>query len=110
MPSAMNAEAPPALAEVLRPLTRAPCPGSPGGANSPSPECMSDAPQRSSRPSPFEALGAVARTLGESLDIRQVFARVADAAHAALPFDRMRVVLLESHEGHDGFRMHATEQ
>src|SRR5262245_55378497 len=61
----------------------------------------------SSGQSPFEALAAVARTLGETIELRQVFARVADAAHTALPFDRMRVVLLE---GHDGFRMYATEQ
>ena len=58
-------------------------------------------------PSPFEALAAVARTLGETIELRQVFARVAEAAHTALPFDRMRVVLFE---GEDGFRMHATEQ
>jgi len=61
----------------------------------------------SSRPSPFEALAAVARTLGETIELRQVFARVADAARIALPFDRMRVATFE---GHDGFRMHAAEQ
>ena len=61
----------------------------------------------SSLPRAFEALAAVARTLGETIELRQVFARVADAARTALPFDRMRVVL---REGHEGFRMHATEQ
>ena len=66
---------------------------------------MSD--QGSPRPSPFEALAAVARTLGETIELRQVFARVADAARIALPFDRMRVATFE---GHDGFRMHAAEQ
>jgi len=38
--------------------------------------------------------------------MRQVFARVADAARTALPFDRMRVVLLEG----DNMRVYATEQ
>src|SRR5215831_15187290 len=61
----------------------------------------------SSGPSPFQALAAVARTLGETIELRQVFARVADAARTALPFDRMRVVLFE---GQDGFRMYATDQ
>ena len=68
---------------------------------------MSDAPQEPSRPSPFEALAAVARTLGEALEFRQVVARVAEAARTALPFERMRVVLFE---GDDALRMHATEQ
>jgi len=68
---------------------------------------MLDAPPGSSGPRPFEALAAVARTLGETLDLRQVFARVADAARSALPFERMRIVLLE---GDDAFRMYATEQ
>jgi transcriptional regulator with GAF, ATPase, and Fis domain len=68
---------------------------------------MSDAPQGPSRPSPFEALAAVARTLGEALELRQVVARVAEAARTALPFERMRVVLFE---GDDALRMHATEQ
>jgi transcriptional regulator with GAF, ATPase, and Fis domain len=68
---------------------------------------MSDAPHEPSRPSPFEALAAVARTLGEALELRQVFARVAEAARMALPFERMRVVLFECD---DAMRMYATEQ
>ena len=66
---------------------------------------MPDAPKRVS--SPYEALGAVARTLGETLELRQVFARVADAAQAALPFDRLRIAL---YEGDDGMRFYAAEQ
>jgi len=92
------------LAVASTPPTRAgPC--SLSSLNCPKLVAMSD--PDSSPPSPFEALAAVARTLGETIELRQVFARVADAARTALPFDRMRVVLLE---GHDGFRMHATEQ
>jgi transcriptional regulator with GAF, ATPase, and Fis domain len=62
-----------------------------------------DAPESSRA---FQALAAVARTLGETIELRQVFARVADAARTVLPFERMRVVLTES----DGLRMYATEQ
>jgi len=39
--------------------------------------------------------------------LRQVFARVAEAARTALPFERMRIVLIE---GEDALRMYATEQ
>jgi two-component system NtrC family response regulator len=66
---------------------------------------MSDAPEDTLRPSAFEALAAVARTLGETLELRQVVARVAAAARMVLPFERMRVVLLEG----DNLRMYATE-
>jgi transcriptional regulator with GAF, ATPase, and Fis domain len=59
-----------------------------------------------SLPSPFEALAAVARTLGEAIEPRQVFARVAEAARAVIPFERMRVVLIDC----DDLRMYATEQ
>src|SRR5258706_9491615 len=82
-----------------------PCgPGSPLPRISPRLLAMSD--PGSSRPSPFEALAAVARTLGETIELRQVFARVAGAARTVLPFERMRVVLFEGHD----FRMHATDQ
>jgi transcriptional regulator with GAF, ATPase, and Fis domain len=40
-------------------------------------------------------LAAVARLLGETLELRQVFARVAEAGLGALAFDRMSVLLLE---------------
>jgi two-component system response regulator FlrC len=66
---------------------------------------MPDAPQGPS--SAYETLGAVARTLGEALELRQVFSRVADAARAALPFDRMRVSL---HEGDNAFRIYTAER
>jgi len=68
---------------------------------------MSETPKASSRLRPFEALAAVARTLGESLDLREVFTRVANAARTALPFERMRVILAE---GDDAVRMYATDQ
>src|SRR5262249_19112668 len=67
---------------------------------------MADPPRLSDQPTPFEALAAVARTLGESIDLRQVFARVAEAARTVVPFERMRVLL---HDG-EGFRIHASEQ
>jgi len=67
---------------------------------------MPDSLQGAPRQGPLEALGEVARALGETLDMRQVFARVASAARGALPFERMRVVLIE---GGDAFRMYATE-
>jgi two-component system NtrC family response regulator len=54
----------------------------------------------------YEALGAVARTLGETLELRQVFARVADAARTAVPFDRLRIAL---QEGDDAMRIYAAE-
>jgi transcriptional regulator with GAF, ATPase, and Fis domain len=54
----------------------------------------------------FDALGAVARAIGESLDLHQVFARVVAAARMALPFDRMRIMRIEG----EGLRMYATEQ
>ena len=49
-------------------------------------------------------MAAIARLLGETLDLREVFARVAEAAHRALTFDRMGVLLLE---GADGLRHYA---
>jgi transcriptional regulator with GAF, ATPase, and Fis domain len=42
----------------------------------------------------FEIVAAVARLIGETLELRQVFARVAEAARGALAFDRMNVMLL----------------
>src|SRR5262249_36686737 len=66
---------------------------------------MSESPPGRSRASRLEALAAVARTIGEAIELRQVFARVAEAAHAVLAFERMRVVILEG----DLFRMYATE-
>jgi len=66
---------------------------------------MPDSPQDTSRASAFEALAAVARTIGETIELRQVFARVAEAARAVIPFERMRVVVLEG----DQLRMYATE-
>jgi transcriptional regulator with GAF, ATPase, and Fis domain len=101
----MNREGQSALATIPG-LPDAPLPGA-----SPYPSgwsilaAMSDAPLGSPRPSPFEALAAVARTLGETLEMRQVFARVAAAARTALPFERMRVILIEG----DALRMYATE-
>jgi two-component system response regulator FlrC len=67
---------------------------------------MTDAPSGPSNPSPFDALAAVARALGEALELRQVFARVAEAARGALPFERMRVLL---HEGDQAQRVYAAE-
>ena len=43
---------------------------------------------------PFEVVAAVARLIGETLELRQVFARVAEAARGALAFDQMNVLLL----------------
>src|SRR5262249_53394863 len=54
----------------------------------------------------FEVLAAVARTIGEAIELRQVFARVAEAARSVLPFERMRVVVAE---GDQQLRMYATE-
>jgi hypothetical protein len=67
---------------------------------------MVASPPAPDRPSPFEALAAVARTLGESIDLRQVFTRVAEAARTAVPFERMRVLLEEG----EGLRVYASEQ
>ena len=53
---------------------------------------------------PFEVVSAVARLIGETLELRQVFARVAEAALGALSFDRMGVLLLE---GPDALRHYA---
>jgi two-component system response regulator AtoC len=53
---------------------------------------------------PFETLAAVARLIGETLELRQVFARVAQAALGALSFDRMGVIL---QEGGDALRQYA---
>jgi transcriptional regulator with GAF, ATPase, and Fis domain len=46
-------------------------------------------------PAPFETVAAIARLIGETLELRQVFARVAEAALGVLAFDRMSVLLLE---------------
>src|SRR5262245_16058073 len=59
------------------------------------------------RPTPtasFDVVAAVARLIGETLELRQVFARVAKVALGALAFDRMGVLLLE---GADGLRHYA---
>jgi transcriptional regulator with GAF, ATPase, and Fis domain len=53
---------------------------------------------------PFDVLASVARLIGETLELRQVFERVAEAARGALPFDRMSVSLLE---GPDTVRRYA---
>src|SRR5262249_48615144 len=66
---------------------------------------MADPSLGASRPSTFEALAAVARTIGETIELRQVFARVAEAARTVIPFERMRVVVIEG----DQLRMYATE-
>ncbi len=54
---------------------------------------------RPSRPSREEglapALSAIARAVGESLNLKDVFARVAEAARLALPFDTMGVNVTE---------------
>jgi two-component system response regulator AtoC len=55
-------------------------------------------------PTAFEAVAAVARLIGETLELRQVFTRVAQAALGALRFDRMGVLLLE---GEDHLRHYA---
>ncbi len=58
----------------------------------------------STRAIPFETVAAVARLIGETLELRQVFARVAEAALGALVFDRMGVLLFE---GADTLRHYA---
>jgi transcriptional regulator with GAF, ATPase, and Fis domain len=55
-------------------------------------------------PTTSETLATVARLIGETLELRQVFARVAEAARRALNFDRMNVFLWE---GPDHLRHHA---
>jgi transcriptional regulator with GAF, ATPase, and Fis domain len=55
---------------------------------------MSGPPSCSTLASPFDVVTAVARLIGETMELRQVFARVAEAARAALSFDRMNVMLL----------------
>jgi GAF domain-containing protein len=47
------------------------------------------------RATAFEVVAAAARLIGETLELRQVFARVAEAALRALTFDRMGVLLWE---------------
>ena len=47
-------------------------------------------------PTSFETVAAVARLIGETLELRRVFARVAEAARGALTFDRMNVFVWES--------------
>jgi transcriptional regulator with GAF, ATPase, and Fis domain len=61
----------------------------------------SGVPPRTAR---FEVVAAVARLIGETLELRQVFARVAEAALGALSFDRMNVFLWE---GPKALRHHA---
>jgi transcriptional regulator with GAF, ATPase, and Fis domain len=64
----------------------------------------SDPGLASSPATPFEVVTAVARLIGETLELRQVFARVAEAARGALQFDRMNVFLWE---GPEVLRYHA---
>src|SRR5262245_44224728 len=59
------------------------------------PERRVSAGSGSTHPTPFETVAAVARLIGETLELRQVFARVAEAARDVLAFDRMRVLLRE---------------
>jgi transcriptional regulator with GAF, ATPase, and Fis domain len=47
---------------------------------------------------PFEIVASVARVLGESLDFRQVFARVAEVAQGAFVFDQVSVLRLEGED------------
>jgi len=65
---------------------------------------MADPSLASPGPSHFEVVASVARTIGEAIELRQVFARVAEAARTVVPFERMRVVRIED----DQFRMYAT--
>jgi two-component system response regulator AtoC len=65
---------------------------------------ISDPGSGSTRATPFGIVAAVARLIGETLELRQVFARVAEAALGALAFDRMGVLLFE---GADGLRHYA---
>jgi transcriptional regulator with GAF, ATPase, and Fis domain len=51
-----------------------------------------------------ETLAAIARLVGETLELRQVFARVAQAAQRVLSFDRMNVFLWD---GPDALRYYA---
>jgi transcriptional regulator with GAF, ATPase, and Fis domain len=67
---------------------------------------MADPSPASPGPSHFEVLASVARTIGEAIELRQVFARIAKVARTIIPFERMRVVTIEG----DQFRMYATEQ
>ena len=54
-------------------------------------------PTRSSREEGLApALSAIARAVGESLNLKDVFARVAEAARLALPFDNMGVNVTEN--------------
>ena len=54
-----------------------------------------EAPPRPTRPSREQGLGpalsAIARAMGESMSLKNVFSRVAEAARLALPFDNMGV-------------------
>jgi two-component system, NtrC family, response regulator AtoC len=56
---------------------------------------VSGAGSAPTRAAPFEIVAAVARLIGEALELRQVFARVAEAALGALAFDGMSVLLSE---------------
>ena len=76
------------------------------GASPPRLHVTPGAPPARAGATAFDALGAVARAIGESLDLHQVFARVVAAARMALPFDRMRIMRIEG----EGLRMYATEQ
>jgi GAF domain-containing protein len=93
-------------AALATPPMRRRGPGSPSPGGSPRLPAMADPPSPHAGPGSFAALAAVARTLGESIDLRQVFDRVAEAARTAVPFERMRVLLIEG----DGLRIYASEQ
>jgi transcriptional regulator with GAF, ATPase, and Fis domain len=62
----------------------------------------------SSRATPFEVVAAVAGLLGQTLELRQVCARVAEAALRTLSFDRMNVLLWEGAEGLRQYAVAAT--
>ena len=65
---------------------------------------MSDAPAPGSLDS---ALTSIARAIGESLDLQEVWGRVADACRAVVPFDGMGISLF----GAPGtVRMHAARR
>jgi len=87
-----------AAVAIARPLVE-------GGGTTP-PRLYVTPESRPASASPFDALAAVARAIGESLELRQVFARIAEAARMAVPFERMRIIRIEG----EALRMYATEQ
>jgi transcriptional regulator with GAF, ATPase, and Fis domain len=55
-------------------------------------------PPGENRSSPFDILASVARVIGETMELRHVFARVAEVARSAVPFDQIAVLRLEAGE------------